>query len=66
MCIDFTNLNTTFPKDMYPLPNIDRLIDGSSRNKTLSYIDANSRNNKINKDPMDVSKTTLMFNHGNY
>jgi hypothetical protein len=27
MCVDFTDLNKACPKDPYPLPNIDRLID---------------------------------------
>ncbi|GAU32570.1 hypothetical protein TSUD_218280 [Trifolium subterraneum] len=30
MCVDFTDLNKACPKDPYPLPNIDRLIDGAS------------------------------------
>jgi hypothetical protein len=29
MCVDFTNLNKACPKDPYPLPHIDRLIDGA-------------------------------------
>jgi hypothetical protein len=30
MCVDFTDLNKSCPKDPYPLPSIDRLIDGAS------------------------------------
>lgn len=30
MCVNFTVLNVACPKDPYPLPNIDRLMDGSS------------------------------------
>jgi hypothetical protein len=30
MYVDFTYLNKACPKDPYPLPNIDRLIDGAS------------------------------------
>jgi hypothetical protein len=30
MCVDFIDLNKACPKDPYPLPNIDRLIDGAS------------------------------------
>ncbi|MCI30861.1 hypothetical protein A2U01_0052072, partial [Trifolium medium] len=30
MCVDFTDLNKACPKDPYPLPSIDRLIDGAS------------------------------------
>ena len=28
MCIDYTNLNKAYPKDAYPLPIVDRLVDG--------------------------------------
>jgi hypothetical protein len=34
MCVDFTDLNKACPKDPYPLPSIDRLIDGASGYKT--------------------------------
>ena len=27
MCVDFTDLNKTYPKDCYPLPWIDLLVD---------------------------------------
>lgn len=40
MCAIFTNLNMVFPEDPYPLPNIDRLIDGSLGYHTLSFLDA--------------------------
>ncbi|GAA0142010.1 hypothetical protein LIER_35497 [Lithospermum erythrorhizon] len=26
MCTEFTNINKTYPKDCYPLPNIDKLV----------------------------------------
>ena len=29
-CIDFTNLNKTCPKDDYPLPHIDTLVDAAA------------------------------------
>jgi len=30
MCVDYTNLNKACPRDAYPLPNIDRLVDGAA------------------------------------
>ena len=30
MCVDFTDLNKACPKDAYPLPSIDKLVDGAS------------------------------------
>lgn len=40
MCIDFTNMNVDYPKDPYPLPNIDRLTDGSLDYHMLTFMDA--------------------------
>ena len=40
MCVDFTNLNKAYPKDSYPLPRIDTLIDSTARHQLLSFMDA--------------------------
>ena len=32
MCVDFTDLNKACPKDRYPLPWIDTLVDSTVRN----------------------------------
>ncbi|GAU41009.1 hypothetical protein TSUD_178480 [Trifolium subterraneum] len=42
MCVDYTDLNRACPKDVYPLPNIDKLVDNSSGFKLLSFMDAYS------------------------
>ena len=30
MCVDFTDLNNACPKDSYPLPRIDQLVDSTA------------------------------------
>jgi len=40
MCVDVTDLNKACPKDSYPLPNIDALVDSASGCKMLSFLDA--------------------------
>jgi hypothetical protein len=30
MCIDFTNLNKACPKDNFPLPRIDKIVDSAA------------------------------------
>ncbi|KAK4390192.1 Retrovirus-related Pol polyprotein from transposon [Sesamum angolense] len=40
MCIDFTDLNRAYPKDSFPLPRIDALIDSTSRCELMSFLDA--------------------------
>jgi hypothetical protein len=40
MCIDYTSLNKAWPKDPYPLPRIDRIMDSTSGCDFLSFLDA--------------------------
>ena len=40
MCVDYTDLNRACPKDSFPLPKIDQLIDSTTGNKLLSFMDA--------------------------
>ena len=39
-CVDFTDLNKAYPKDSYPLPQINVLVDSTARHQLLSYMDA--------------------------
>ena len=47
MCIDFMDLNRAYPKDSYPLPRIDTLVDSTVRHQLLSFMDAFSGYNQI-------------------
>ena len=40
ICIDFTDLNKACPKDPFPLPRIDQLVDSASGHARLSFLDA--------------------------
>jgi len=40
MCVDYTNLNKSCPKDAYPLSSIDRLVDEVFGHNVLSFLDA--------------------------
>ena len=40
MCVDFTDLNKACPKDSYPLPRIDQLVDSTAGHRLLSFMDA--------------------------
>ena len=53
MCVDFTDLNKAYPKDSYPLPRIDQLVDSTARNRLLNFMDAFSGFNQIRKDEAD-------------
>lgn len=64
--MDFADLNTTYHKDPYPLPNIDCLINGSSGYRMLSFIDAYSEYSQIKVNTLYISDTTFMSNRDNY
>ncbi|RDX95026.1 hypothetical protein CR513_22499, partial [Mucuna pruriens] len=51
MCTYYTDLNKAYHKDPYPLPNIDRLVDGASGFALLSFIDAYLGYNQIKMHP---------------
>jgi len=66
MCTDYTDLNRACPKDAYPLPNINRLVDDASGNKLLSFLDAYFGYNQISMHPKDKPKAAFMTNNANY
>ncbi|XP_057724061.1 uncharacterized protein LOC130940023 [Arachis stenosperma] len=66
MCVDFTDLNRACPKDAYPLPCIDTLVDNSCGYGTLSFMDAYSGYNQILMHPKDQEKTAFITENGNY
>ncbi|XP_072052062.1 uncharacterized protein [Arachis hypogaea] len=66
MCVDFTDLNKACPKDAFPLPCIDTLVDNSCGYDTLSFMDAYSGYNQILMHPSDQEKTAFITEYGNY
>ena len=53
MCVDFTDLNKDCPKDSYPLPHIDQLVDLTAGHQLLNFMDAFSGYNQIKMDEVD-------------
>jgi hypothetical protein len=41
VCIDFRDLNKATPKDEYPMPIADFLVNSASRHRVLSFLDGN-------------------------
>ncbi|RDY09021.1 hypothetical protein CR513_06679, partial [Mucuna pruriens] len=64
MCTDYTDLNKACPKDSYPLPSIDRLVDGVSGHALLSFMDTYSGYNQIWMHPADEEKTAFITEEG--
>ena len=40
MCVDFIDLNKECPKDNFPLPRIDQLIDSTASHELLTFMNA--------------------------
>jgi hypothetical protein len=59
ICVDFRNLNRATPKDEYPMPVADLLVNSMSGNKVISFLDGNAGYNQIFMAKEDVSKTTF-------
>ena len=64
MYVDFTDLNKAYPKDSYPLPRIDTLVDSMVRNQLLSFMDAFSGYNQIKMEEADQEKTSFVTSQG--
>ena len=60
MCVDFTDLNKACPKDSYPLPRVDVLVDSTARHQLLSFMDAFSGYNQIRMHKDDQEKTSFV------
>jgi prepilin-type processing-associated H-X9-DG protein len=60
VCIDFRNLNRATPKDEYPMPIADTLINNASGNRNISFLDGNVGYNQIFIAEEDASKTTFI------
>ena len=66
MCVDFTDLNKACPKDSFPLPRIDQLVDSTAGHKLLTFMDAFSGYNQIKMDEEDQEKTAFITSQGLY
>ncbi|XP_020240077.1 uncharacterized protein LOC109818937 [Cajanus cajan] len=66
MCTDYTDLNKACPKDAYPLPHIDALVDGAAGHFRLSFLDAYSGYNQIPMYPPDEAKAAFITDSANY
>ncbi|XP_059650407.1 uncharacterized protein LOC132296208 [Cornus florida] len=59
VCVDFRNLNNATPKDEYPMPVADQLIDSAAKHEILSFMDGHSGYNQIYLAEEDVHKTAF-------
>ena len=60
VCVDFRNLNKASPKDDFPLPHIDVLVDNAARSSIYSFMDGFSGYNQIKMALEDKEKQLLL------
>ena len=66
MCVDYTSLNKACPKDPFPLPRIDQIIDSTSGCEILSFLDAYSGYHQIAMKVSDQLATSFITMFGSY
>src|SRR3954465_6284395 len=66
MCVDFTDLNKACPKDSFPFPRIDFLVDNASGHQLLSFMDTFFGYNQIMMAEEDKEKTVFITDSSTY
>ena len=66
MYVDFTDLNKACPKDSFPFPRIDQLVESTAGHKLLTFMDAFSGYNQIKMTKEDQEKTAFITSQGLY
>ena len=66
VCTEFKYLNKAYPKDKYPMPFIDQIIDACARSEVFSFMDGFSGYNQIQIKPEDQHKTAFICPWGTF
>ena len=63
MCVDYMGLR---PKDLFPLPRIDQIVDSTSGCETLCFLDAYSGYHQIAMKESDQLATSFITPFGSF
>jgi hypothetical protein len=66
MCIVFTSLNKACPKDNFPLPRIDKIVDSAAGCEVMSLLDCFSGYHQIYMKEEDKASTNFIIPFGMY
>ncbi|KAL0446355.1 UNVERIFIED_CONTAM: Transposon Tf2-12 polyprotein [Sesamum latifolium] len=66
VCVDFRDLNNACPKDDFPLPIVELMIDATTGHEALSFMDRSSGYNQIRMAPADEELTAFRTSKGIY
>ena len=64
--MDFTNLNKAIPKDLFPMPRIDQLVDAIVGHPQMSFLDTFQGYPQISLTLDDQKKTAFVTLTENY
>ena len=60
MCVDYRDLNRASPKDNFPLPHINTLVDNTAKHSLFSFMNGFSGYNQIRMAPEDMEKSIFL------
>ena len=66
VCIDFMDLNKACPKDPFPMPKIDQLVDATVGHPRISFLDAFQGYHQLPLALYDQEKTAFVTPIRNY
>jgi hypothetical protein len=66
MCVDYRDLYRASPKDDFPLPHIDVLVDNTGRFPVFSFMDGFPGYNQIKMASEEMEKTTFITPWGTF
>ena len=66
VCVDFMDLNKAYPKDSFPIPKIDQLVDAIVGHPRMSFLDAFQGYHQIPLALGDQEKMAFVTPIGNY
>ena len=66
ICVDYRDLNRASPKDDFPLPHINVLVNNTAQHKVFSFMDSFFGYNQIKMKSEDLEKTTFVTQWGTF
>jgi hypothetical protein len=66
VCVDYRDINKDCPKDNFPTPFVDQIVDDCAESEIFSLMDGFSEYNQINIVPEDQHKTTFICPWGTF
>jgi hypothetical protein len=66
VCVDYRDINKAYPKEYFPTPFVDQIVDDCAGSEIFSLMDGFSGYNQINIAPEDQHKTTFICPWGTF